>query len=167
MKSDDRNIYFDPGKLVVSNHLFIYVFSNTIYTICLPFRLTSRDKAKAMFVKGWLIECNKTGLAALSVIIHKATHGDIRAPPRDNLLLHMLKEKRGQMPGISLLISAFVFCYIDRTFLYYKNQKFSYYLLWLNSLVLLESLVRFHRTRLIKCLVLTACFPWVFIIIHG
>ena len=31
----------------------------------------------SMFVKGWPIECNKTGLTALSVISHKATHGDI------------------------------------------------------------------------------------------
>ena len=30
-----------------------------------------------MFVKGLLIESNKTCLTALSVIIHKVAHGDI------------------------------------------------------------------------------------------
>ena len=30
-----------------------------------------------MFVKGLLIESNKTGLTTLSIIIHKVTHGDI------------------------------------------------------------------------------------------
>ena len=50
-----------------------------------------------MFVKGWLIECDNTGLTALSVIIHKATHGDIQATSRDNLLMHMRKERRGHM----------------------------------------------------------------------
>ena len=41
--------------------------------------VTSRDKAKSIFEKGWLVDCNKTGLTALSVIIHKATHEDILA----------------------------------------------------------------------------------------
>ena len=54
--------------------------------------------------------CNKTGLTTLSVIIYKASHGDIWATPRDNLLLHM----RGQMRGTSLLISTFAFRHIDR-----------------------------------------------------
>ena len=51
--------------------------------------------AKSMFVKGWLIVCNKTCLTVLSVIIYKASHGDIWATPQENLLLHM----RGQMRG--------------------------------------------------------------------
>ena len=83
--------------------------------ISLPFRLSSRDTAKSMLVKGLLIESNKTCLTGLFVIIHKVTHGDIK------LVLHM----RGQMQSVPHCQSApsFFFCYIDTTFLYYQNTK--------------------------------------------
>ena len=43
-------------------------------------RLTSRDNAscKSILLKGRLVDCNKSGLSTLSVIIHQATHGNIR-----------------------------------------------------------------------------------------
>ena len=44
----------------------------------LPCRLTSCDKAKPILLKGRLVDCNKSGYSALSVIIHQATHGNIR-----------------------------------------------------------------------------------------
>ena len=31
------------------------------------------NKAKSIFAKGWLIDCNRTGLTAMSVITNKAT----------------------------------------------------------------------------------------------
>ena len=37
--------------------------------------MTSRDKAKSILLKGRLVDCNKSGLSALSVIIHQVTHG--------------------------------------------------------------------------------------------
>ena len=57
--------------------IHIYEYSMLYSPFLLPFRLPSREKAKSMFVKGWLIVFDKTGLTTLSVIICKVTHGDI------------------------------------------------------------------------------------------
>ena len=64
-------------KLAIVNNLKHYVVNTKYSMVSLPFRLSSCDKTKSMLVKGLLIESNKTCLTALSVIIHKVTHGDI------------------------------------------------------------------------------------------
>ena len=73
---------------------------------------------KIRFILGFNHRCPRTFLTTL--VIHKATHGEIWATPRDNLLLHM----RGQMPSTSLLINAFVFSLHKQTFLFFQHPKF-------------------------------------------
>ena len=50
-----------------------------------------------MFVKGLLVECNKTGLTALSVIIHKATHAENVSHALKNFAIYIC-EKEGARP---------------------------------------------------------------------
>ena len=43
-----------------------------------PRRLTSRDKATSIRLKGRIVNCYESGLSTLSDIIHQATYGNIR-----------------------------------------------------------------------------------------
>ena len=64
-----------------TEHNFIYshvTYNDSIARFLWPCRLTSRDKAKSLLLKGRPVDCYKPGLSSLSIIIHQATHGNLR-----------------------------------------------------------------------------------------
>ena len=49
--------------------------------------------AKTIFAKGWLVDCNKTSLTAMSDITHKATHRNTLSHTLKNLVFAYVKRK--------------------------------------------------------------------------
>ena len=78
--------------------------------------LTLPVKAKSIFAKGWLVDCNKTGLATLSAIIYKATPKDILTTPWKKLAFSICENKGRRLDAPNHAASKrLYFCYIDRT----------------------------------------------------